>query len=198
MTTFRPLSPNRGHPYSFWEQTYIIPYAYWIFTNGNENTFCRGTAVWCHKELTFTRFMSIYCPCVKGHKCRMTSYNKSRNRQFSSCSYHECQTNTNLHQIEGLSNLASILGQIGPKWNKSDFFLNFVRSFILLFGSSSQNVLKLILSSPRCVPFEANLTQFGYNPNMPVVVMLLWQAETCDSDKVSYHLTVTRCHVINI
>ena len=29
------------------------------------------------------------------------------------------------------------------------------------FGSVSQNVLKLILKSPRFVPFGANLTQFG-------------------------------------
>ena len=42
--------------------------------------------------------------------------------------------------ISGMLNLTFKLGQI---------------------GSASQNVLKLILKSPRFVPFGANLTQFG-------------------------------------
>ena len=48
-------------------------------------------------------------------------------------------------------NLASKLGQIDPIWDKIWDFLRL----------PSQNVLKLILKSPRFVPFGANLTQFG-------------------------------------
>ena len=37
---------------------------------------------------------------------------------------------------------------------------DFLRSVSVYFGSESQNVLKLILKSPRFVPFGANMTQF--------------------------------------
>ena len=41
---------------------------------------------------------------------------------------------------------------------------DFLRSVLVHFGSTSQNVLKLILKSPRFVPFGANLTQFWATP----------------------------------
>ena len=47
--------------------------------------------------------------------------------------------------VVGMANLTSKLGQIGPKWT----------------FSGRQNVLKLILKSPRFVPFGANLPHLG-------------------------------------
>ena len=51
--------------------------------------------------------------------------------------------------------------QIGSDWPQMGQILEFLRSVSLHFGSVSQNILKLILKSPRFVPFGANLTQFG-------------------------------------
>ena len=45
---------------------------------------------------------------------------------------------------------------------------DFLRSVSVHFGSPSQNVLKLILKSHRFVPFGTNLTQFGFNPDIPM------------------------------
>ena len=72
-----------------------------------------------------------------------------------------------------VSNLPSYLGQIGPKWDKSGTFL---RSVSVHFDSASQNILKLILKSPRFVPFAGNLnlTQFGCPIRHPWNC-LLWQ-----------------------
>ena len=55
-------------------------------------------------------------------------------------------------------NLASKLDQIGPQIGQ---IWDFLRSVSIHFGSPSQNVLKLILKSPRFVSFGADLTQFG-------------------------------------
>ena len=52
-------------------------------------------------------------------------------------------------------------------WLQMRQILDFSRSDSVHFGSPSQNVLKLILKSPRSVPFGANLTHLGsilYSP----------------------------------
>ena len=49
------------------------------------------------------------------------------------------------------------IGSVGPNWDK---FENLKRSVSVHFGSVIQNVLKLILKSPRFVSFGANLTPF--------------------------------------
>ena len=46
--------------------------------------------------------------------------------------------------------------------------LGLLRSVSVHFGSVSQIVLKLILKSPRFVPFGASLTHFGGTPNIPM------------------------------
>ena len=51
--------------------------------------------------------------------------------------------------------------QIGSDWSQMGQIWDFLRSVSVHFGSASQNVLKLILKSPRFVPFGTNLTQFG-------------------------------------
>ena len=63
-----------------------------------------------------------------------------------------------------MSNLASKLGQIGPKWDKSGTFL---RSVSVHFGSASQNVLKRILIVPDVSNLEANLTQLKDKFDIP-------------------------------
>ena len=45
---------------------------------------------------------------------------------------------------------------------------DFLRSVSVHFGAGRQNVLKLILKSPRLVPFGANLIQIGDNPDIPI------------------------------
>ena len=52
--------------------------------------------------------------------------------------------------------------QIGSDWPQIGHIWDFLRSVSVHFGAGRQNVLKLILKSPRYVPFGANLTQFGY------------------------------------
>ena len=47
--------------------------------------------------------------------------------------------------------------------------LAFLRSVSVHFGSPSQNVLKLILKSPRFVPLGAKLTDFGFKSDSPEV-----------------------------
>ena len=58
------------------------------------------------------------------------------------------------------------MGQIGPQMGQ---IWDFLRSVSVHFGSPSQNVLKLILKSPKFVTFVANLTQFGAISNTPVL-----------------------------
>ena len=50
--------------------------------------------------------------------------------------------------------------QIGSDWPQMGQFWDFLRSVSVHFSAGRQNVLKLILKSPRFVPFVANLTQF--------------------------------------
>ena len=52
----------------------------------------------------------------------------------------------------------SEVGQICHKWDQSGIFQIKIS---VHFGSARQNVLKLILKSPRFVPLWSNLTQFG-------------------------------------
>ena len=52
------------------------------------------------------------------------------------------------------------LGQIDPKWDKSDIFLDQIS---VHFGSPSQNVLKFDLKSLIFVPFRAHLINFSAN-----------------------------------
>ena len=52
----------------------------------------------------------------------------------------------------------SKFGQIGPKMGQ---ILDFLRSVSVHFGSGSRNVLKLVLKSPKFVPFGTNLAKFG-------------------------------------
>ena len=59
-----------------------------------------------------------------------------------------------VRSIVWMSNLASKLGQIGPKWDK---FGTFKDQFL------SQIVLKLIFKIPRFVPLGVNLTQYVGN-----------------------------------
>ena len=56
--------------------------------------------------------------------------------------------------------------QIGSGWTQMGKIWDFLRSVSVHFGSPSQNVLKLILKSPRFVPFGNNLSQFGANPSI--------------------------------
>ena len=51
--------------------------------------------------------------------------------------------------------------QIGSDWHQMGNIWDFLRLVSVQMGSPIQNVLKLILKSPRFVPFGANLTQFG-------------------------------------
>ena len=55
-----------------------------------------------------------------------------------------------IQRTPGISDLASKLGQIGPKWDKSVTFSDQISEH---FGAGRQNALKLILKSPRFVPF---------------------------------------------
>ena len=48
--------------------------------------------------------------------------------------------------------------QIEPDWPQMGQIWDFLRSVSVHFGAPRQNVLKLILTSPRFVPFGANLT----------------------------------------
>ena len=57
--------------------------------------------------------------------------------------------------------------QIGSDWPKMGQIWDFLRSVSVNFGSSSQNVLKLVLKSLRFVPFRLNLTDFGADANIP-------------------------------
>ena len=60
---------------------------------------------------------------------------------------------------------------------------DFLRSVSVHFGSASQNVLKLILKSPRFVPFGANLTQFGPKSDIPVFELVKAIGDVDDWDE---------------
>ena len=68
-----------------------------------------------------------------------------------------------------------------------------LRSVSVHFGSTSQNVLKLTLKSPRFVPFGANLTRFGCHIWHP----WWWEAEqTSQSNHVVIYQPIRRqCEV---
>ena len=53
-----------------------------------------------------------------------------------------------------------ITARIGADWPQVGQIWDFLRSVSVHIGAPRQNVLKLILKSPRFVPFGANLTQF--------------------------------------
>ena len=48
--------------------------------------------------------------------------------------------------------------QIGSDWPQMGQIWDFLRSVSVHFGAVRQNVLKLVLKSPRFVPFGVNLT----------------------------------------
>ena len=56
---------------------------------------------------------------------------------------------------------------IRPHWQEMGQIWEFLRSVSVHFGSASQNVLKLILKSPRFVLFVANLAQFRAKTKIP-------------------------------
>ena len=74
----------------------------------------------------------------------------------------------------------------------------YLRSDSVHFGSPSQNVLKLILKSPRFVPFGTNLTPFETNPNIPLSLWYPWlelprpESELCLS---LYTTLSTHCYI---
>ena len=95
---------------------------------------------------------------VKGSRCVVCLY--SRELKSSGCQ--GCQIwHTNMGQI-----------------------CDFLRSVSLHFGSPSQNVLKLILKSPRFVPFGPNLIQFGWQIWHPCRYSAVTAAVLC-LDKIS-------------
>ena len=59
-----------------------------------------------------------------------------------------------------MSGLSLTWGRLAPKWDKSGIFSD---------QFQSQNVLKLILKSPRFAHFGANMTQFGWQICHPLV-----------------------------
>ena len=59
--------------------------------------------------------------------------------------------------------------QIVSDWPQMGQIWDFLRSVSVHFGAPRQNVLKLILKSPRFVLFGANLSQFGTKREVPVV-----------------------------
>ena len=66
--------------------------------------------------------------------------------------------------VAGMSDLSSKLGHIGPQMGQ---IWDFLRSVSVHFGAGRQNVLKLILKSPRFVLFVANLAQFRAKTKIP-------------------------------
>ena len=78
------------------------------------------------------------------------------------------------HMCTEMSRLTPNWFRLAPNGKKSRtllksvsvHFIYFLRLVSIHFGSLSQNVLKLILKSPRFVPFGANLAQFVNNPDI--------------------------------
>ena len=64
--------------------------------------------------------------------------------------------------------------QIRSDWPEMGQIWGFLRSVSVHFGSESQNVLKLILKSPKFVPNGATLTQFGWQICNPWRVSTSW------------------------
>ena len=63
----------------------------------------------------------------------------------------------------GMSNLAPKLGQICPKWDKSGTF----KISFITFWLGEPKCTEIDLKSPQFVPFGADQTQFGDNPDSP-------------------------------
>ena len=81
--------------------------------------------------------------------CVSVSYSCQREYQVGS----QCTVQTDRDGKLGM--------KIGPDWPIMGQISDFLRSVSVHFGAGRLNVLTLIFKSPRFVPFEANLTQFG-------------------------------------
>ena len=129
----------------------------------------------------FCRIHSISCAHLSQNKqcpCRPLTITANWYRLPDCNQLIEVRVMATLHQD---GRFGSKLGQIGPKWDKSEPFSDQIS---VDFGWVSENVLKSDLKSPGFVPFGPNVTYF------------LLRDQICHPSLTFFCLDLTYCMVL--